>query len=89
MLSVPLVLATSSCAVAGNGVGSGSDLGWLWGLIGVVALFVLGGVAYKIRNRRSGTPRYDTYEAGKYNSTDEPYKGPGAQHPQSRPPIGF
>ncbi len=52
MLSTLLVLATSSCAVAGEVTAGGTDLDWLWGLFVVVALFVLGGVAYRIRNPR-------------------------------------
>ena len=51
LLVVPLT-ALSSCAMQEQ-MGTapqGNDLGWLWGLIGVIALFVLGGVVYKIRN---------------------------------------
>ncbi len=45
--------ALSSCALQEEvSTQRGSDLGWLWGLIGVVALFVLGGIVYKMRNPR-------------------------------------
>ncbi len=52
-LSTPVLILTSSCAADGATAG-GADLGWLWGLCGVVVLFVLGGVAYKIRHRNGG-----------------------------------
>ncbi len=51
--SIPLLALTSSCAADGAAA-SGTDLGWLWGLIGVVLLFVLGGLAYRIRHRNGG-----------------------------------
>lgn len=50
MLGIPLLLMMSSCAAAEDASPGSGDLNWLWGLIGVFALFALGGIAYKIRN---------------------------------------
>lgn len=51
LLVVPLI-TLSSCAIQDQSAATrqGTDLGWLWGLIGVIALFVLGGVVYRIRH---------------------------------------
>ena len=51
LLVIPLS-ALSSCAIRdqAGATQQGSDLGWLWGLLVVIALFVLGTIAYKLRN---------------------------------------
>ncbi len=60
----------------------------LWISIVVAVAIVLAVGAVVVLVRRRGADRYETYQPGKYNSMDEPYRGPGAQHPQSRPPLG-